>query len=120
MARQNGGLAASLAAILTLGLAACAPQQESRPAAMSGQGSAGVQGMQGHGMSGMQGHQMHGHQGHSMQGHNMTGMDHRSMMAHCTEMRQQVRQGGRPTPDMQQMMAHCDQMDRSMGSQRRR
>jgi hypothetical protein len=50
----------------------------------------------------------------------MAGMDHQSMMNHCAQMRQTVRQGGRLSPDMQQMMAHCDQLDRSMGSQRPR
>ena len=42
--------------------------------------------------------------------------DHPRAMAHCAEMRQTVRRGGRLSPDMQGMMAHCDQMDRSMRS----
>ena len=66
---------------------------------------------------GMQGHGMHGPGG--MQGHNMSGMNMQQMAAHCAQMRQQVRQGGRPSPDVQRMMAQCDQMDRSMGSQHR-
>lgn len=37
------------------------------------------------------------------------------MMAHCAQMRQQVRQGAAMSPDMRQMMAHCDEMDRGMG-----
>jgi hypothetical protein len=100
-------LTTSLAALLAAGLAACAPQQQSGPAAPSGRATAGSQGMQGQGMSGMQ-------------GHSMAGMDHQAMMAHCAQLRQQVQQGGRLSPEMQQMMAHCDQMDRSMGSQRLR
>ena len=75
---------------------------------MSGRGAAGAQGMQGHA-----GHTMSG----GMQGHNMAGMDHQSMMAHCAQMRQTVRQGGRLSPDMQRMMGDCDRMDRAMGSQ---
>jgi hypothetical protein len=89
-------LGAGLAVLAATGLAACAPQQQTRPAAASGQGMSGVQ------------------------GHSMAGMDHQAMMAQCADMRRQVQQGGRLTPDMQQMMAHCDQMDRSMGSQRPR
>ena len=78
---------------------------------MSGQGTGSAQGMQGQAASsGMQGHA----------GHGMAGMDHQSMMNHCAQMRQTVRQGGRLSPDMQQMMAHCDQMDRSMGGSRPR
>jgi len=78
---------------------------------MSGQGAAGAQGTQGQTASG-------GMQGHA--GHTMAGMDHQSMMAHCAQMRQTVRQGGRLSPDMQRMMGHCDQMDRSMGASRPR
>jgi hypothetical protein len=101
-----------LVLLLAAGLAACAPQQQqSRPAAISGQGTASGQSMQGHA-----GHTMSG----GMQGHSMAGMDHQSMMAHCAQMRQTVRQGGRLSPDMQQMMAHCDEMDRSMGASRPR
>ena len=113
MPRWKSGPATGLAVLLAAGLAACAPQQQqSRPAAMSGQGTAGAQGMQGHA-----GHTM---SGGGMQGHSMAGMDHQSMMAHCAQMRQTVRQGGRLSPDMQQMMGHCDQMDRSMGASRPR
>ena len=108
MTGWKNGLAVGLTVLFAAGLAACAPQQQSRPAAMSGQGASGSQGMQGHTMSG------------GMQGHSMAGMDHQSMMAHCAQMRQTVRQGGRLSPDMQQMMAHCDQMDRSMGASRPR
>ena len=93
-------MAAGMALLLTAGLAACAPQQQSAPPAASTQGMSGMQGMQGHNMSGMQ-------------GHSMAGMDHQAMMAHCAQMRQQ---GGRMTPEMQQMMAQCTQMDRSMSA----
>jgi hypothetical protein len=122
MSRPKSGFAPSLAVLLAAGLAACSPQQQqSRPAAMSGQGAAGSQSLQGQAASGgMQGHSGHTMSGGSMQGHSMAGMDHQSMMAHCAQMRQTVRQGGRLSPDMQQMMAHCDQMDRSMGASRPR
>ncbi len=121
MPRRKSGFATSLAVLLAAGLAACSPQQQSRPAAMSGQSAAGAQGMQGQTTSGgMQGHSGHTMSGGGMQGHSMAGMDHQSMMNHCAQMRQTVRQGGRLSPDMQQMMAHCDQMDRSMGSSRPR
>ena len=84
-----------LAAVLALGVAACAPQQETRPASVPVQGAGASQGMQGHDMSGM-----------SMS----------AQMAHCTEMRQQ---GANRTPEMQRMLAHCDQMSHSPGMQRR-
>ena len=45
-----------------------------------------------------------------MQGHNMSGMNMQQMMAHCAQMRQQMRPGAAMSPDMQAMMAHCDQM----------
>lgn len=91
--------------VLALGLAtaACA-QPQSPPRAQQPGGMSGM-GMQGHGMSGTSG----------MQGHDMSGMDMQQMMAHCAQMRQQMRQGASMSPDMQQMMAHCDQMDRQMG-----
>ena len=81
-------------ALLAAGLAACSPQQQSRPAAVSGQGAAGAQGMQAQTASGgMQGHAGHTMSGGGTQGHSMAGMDHQSMMAHCAQMREQVRQG---------------------------
>lgn len=121
MPRWKSGSAASLAVLLAAGLAACSPpQQQAGPASTSGRGAAGAQGTQGQTASGA----MQGHAGHAMpsgtQGHGMAGMDHQSMMAHCAEMRQAVRQSGRLSPDMQQMMARCDQMDRSMGATRPR
>ena len=123
MPRRKSGPATGLAVLLAAGLAACSPQQQqSRPAAMSGQGgAAGAQGMQGQTASGgMQGHAGHTMSGGGTQRHSMAGMDHQSMMAHCAQMRQTVRQGGRLSPDMQQMMAQCDQMDRSVGASRPR
>ena len=118
MPRLKSGPAASLAVLLAAGLAACSPQQQSRPAAVSGQGAAGAQGMQAQTASGgMQGHAGHTMSGGGMQGHSMAGMDHQSMMNHCAQMRQTVRQGGRLSPDMQRMMGDCDRMDRAMGSQ---
>ncbi|MDN3564453.1 hypothetical protein ACFQY5_33575 [Paeniroseomonas aquatica] len=90
-----------LALMLGLSLAACAQQQSPPPArpagGMSGMGS---QGMAGHNMSGMSG----------TQGHNMSGMNMEQMMAHCAQMRQQMRPGSTMSSDMQAMMAHCDQM----------
>ncbi|TDH62092.1 hypothetical protein E2C06_12960 [Dankookia rubra] len=96
-------LRTSLTLALGLSLAACAQQQSPPPAQQTG-GMSGT-GMAGHSMSGMSG----------MQGHDMRGMDMQQMMAHCAQMRQQMRQGASMNPDMQQMMAHCDQMDRQMG-----
>ncbi len=76
---QRKSVGAGLVLLLAAGLAACAPQQQqSRPAAISGQGTASGQSMQGHAGHTMSG----GMQGHSM----MAGMDHQSMMAHCDQM----------------------------------
>ena len=57
-------------------------------------------------------------QGGGMQGHSMSGMNPQQMMAHCAEMRQQMRAGASMSSDMQAMMAHCDQMGGSTGTQR--
>ena len=111
MTGRKKHVGATLAILLAAGLAACAPQQQSTPAATSRQGTPAAQAMPAQGMAGMQ--------GHGAAGHSMAGMDHQSFMAHCAQMRQQVRQGGRLSPDMQQMVAQCDQMDRSTGSQHR-
>ena len=72
--------------VLALGLAtaACAQPQSPPPAQPSG-GMSGM-GMQGRSMSGMPG----------MQGHDMSGMNMQQMMAHCAEMRQQMRPGAGP------------------------
>ena len=100
------GIGVSLAVLLAVGAAACAPQQNS-PAAASARSASGSQAPPGQGLSGMQ-------------GHSMGGMDHQAMMTHCAQMRQSVQQGAQLSSDMQQMMTQCDQMDRSMGSQRMR
>ena len=65
-------------------------------------------------MSGMDHSNMAGTSG--MDHSNMQGMDMSTMMAHCSQMRQQMRPGMAMSPDMQQMMSQCDQMDRSMGA----
>jgi hypothetical protein len=87
---RHTGLALSLG----LSLAACAQQQSPPPAQRTG------------GMSGM-----------GMQGQNMSGMNMQQMMAHCAEMRQQMRPGATMSADMQGMMAHCDQMGGMSGAQ---
>jgi hypothetical protein len=46
--------------------------------------------------------------------------DHQAMMAHCADMRQQMRQGTQMSPDMQRMATYCQHMDHTMGSQRGR
>ncbi len=106
MIGQTRGIGVSLAVLLAMGVAACAPQQNS-PTAASARSGSGSQVSPNQGMSGMQ-------------GHSMGGMDHQAMMTHCAQMRQSVQQGARLSSDMQQMMTQCDQMDRSMGSQRAR
>lgn len=92
-----------LALVVGLSLAACAQQQSPPPAQQTG-------GMSGMGSQGMAGHSMSG-----MQGHNMSGMTMEQMMAHCAQMRQQMRPGATMSPDMQAMMAHCDQMRQGAG-----
>ncbi len=47
---------------------------------------------------------------------NMQGMDMNTMMARCSQMRQQMRPGMAMPADMQQMMSRCDQMDRGTGT----
>jgi hypothetical protein len=50
-----------------------------------------------------------------MQGMSSThGADMQKMMAHCAEMREQMKQGKRMSGDMQGMMKQCDQMDSQM------
>jgi hypothetical protein len=44
------------------------------------------------------------------------GMDMNTMMAHCSQMRQQMRDHMTVSLDMTRMMSQCDQMDRSMGA----
>lgn len=47
-------------------------------------------------------------------------MDHQAMMAHCADMRQQIRQGVPVSPDMQRMVTYCQHMDHAMGAGRGR
>ncbi|WP_245704935.1 hypothetical protein [Belnapia rosea] len=93
-----------LALALGLSLVACAQQQSPPPAQRTG-------GMSGMGSQGMAGHNMSG-----MQGHDMRGMNMQQMMAHCAQMRQQMRTGATMSADMQAMMAHCDQMHPQAGT----
>ncbi|MDN3565101.1 hypothetical protein QWZ14_12085 [Paeniroseomonas aquatica] len=84
------------AVLLTAGLSACAPQQQAAPpmavapAAASTAATAPAPG------------------------------DHQAMMAHCADMRQQIRQGTPVSPDMQRMVTYCQHMDHTMGAQRGR
>ena len=95
--------------------AACAPQPAitaapAPAASLSGPGNAAqsaapMQGMDHSNMPGMAG----------MDHSNMQGMDMNTMMAHCAQMRQDMKPGMAMSADMRQTMAQCDQMDRSMG-----
>ncbi len=86
----------------TAGTASPAPAASLSGPANTAPGTAPMQGMSGMDHSSMQ------------------GMDMNSMMAHCSQMRQQTRPGAAMSPDMRQMIAQCDQMDRSMGAPRSR
>ena len=92
--RKSAGV--GLAVLLAASLAACAPQQQAvspaaaAPAATSAAATAPAPG------------------------------DHQAMMAHCAEMRQQIRQGAPMSPDMQRMATYCQHMDHTMGAQRGR
>ena len=79
---------------LSLSLAACTQPPSPPPPPQTG------------GMSGIGGHQ----------GHDMSGMNLQQMMAHCAQMRQQMRPGAAMSPDMQAMMAQCDQMSQQQGT----
>ncbi|MFC0387695.1 hypothetical protein [Muricoccus vinaceus] len=91
---------------------------------MQGMDHSNMPGMRGGSMQGMDHSNMPGMRGGSnaqgggMQGQNMSGMTMPQMMAHCAEMRQQMRVGASMSSDMQAMMAHCDQMGGSTGTQR--
>lgn len=85
---------------------------------MQGMDHSRMPGMSGSSMQGMDHSNMPGMSGSNMQGHNMSGMNMQQMMAHCAEMRQQMRAGASMSSDMQAMMAHCDQMGGSTGTQR--
>ncbi|MDN3563570.1 hypothetical protein ACFQY5_33430 [Paeniroseomonas aquatica] len=82
-----------LTVLLTASLSACAPQQTSRPVATSPTPASAAVTPPG---------------------------DHQAMMAHCDDMRQQIRQGAPMSPDMQRMATYCQHMDHTMGSQRGR
>ncbi len=93
---------ATLLHVAFIGVIGLFPAARAQPPSQSG--------MQG--MSGMQGQSTAG-----TQGHNMQGMDMKTMMNKCADMRRQMAQGThQSTPDMKQMMARCDAMDHSMGS----
>ena len=47
-------------------------------------------------------------------GSGMSGMNMQQMMAHCTEMREQVKEKKPISADMQKMLKECDDMDRQM------
>lgn len=98
--------------------AACAPQpagmaSPAPAASLSGPSNTGMSAAPMQGMSGMDHSRMQGMSG--MDHASMQGMDMNTMMAHCAQMRQQMRPGMAMSGDMRQMMGECDQMDRSMG-----
>ena len=101
MIGRGKGAGAGLAVLLAAGLAACAPQQQTTspaagaPAAQSASWWSGL-------------------------AESLARSDHPRAMAHCAEMRQQVRQGGQVPPDMERMQRTCDHMDHSMGRMRGR
>jgi len=98
---------------------ACAPQPSSMASSAPSSSLAGTPNtMPGsasmQNMSGMDHSNMSGTSG--MDHSNMQGMDMSTMMAHCSQMRQQMRPGMAMSTDMQQMMSRCDQMDRGTGT----
>ena len=95
------------AVVLIVLTAACAPQQAGMavsppPSSLSGPANTTAGTAPTRGMSQMD---------HS----NMGGMNMNDMMAHCAQMKQQMRSGTAMSADMGRMMAQCDQMDRDMG-----
>ncbi|GAA0592376.1 hypothetical protein GCM10009416_33440 [Craurococcus roseus] len=105
MIGRRKGVGAGWAVLLAAGLAACAPQQQqTRPAATPAAGAHAAQNASW--WSGL--------------AESLARNDHSRAMAHCAEMRQQVRQGGQVPPDMQRMQRTCDHMDHSMGRMRGR
>ncbi|MCB4824494.1 hypothetical protein [Roseicella aerolata] len=96
MTRLQRGTGLSLSLLLAAGLAACAPQQRATPAAASAPGATGTATA------------------------TPAPGDHPAWMAHCAEMRQQIRQGVQISPDMQRMATYCQHMDHAMGAQRGR
>ncbi|SDD49106.1 hypothetical protein [Belnapia rosea] len=91
---RNAGM--GLAVVLAAGLSACAPRQQAAPPAAVAPAPASAT------------------TAASAPG------DHQAMMAHCADMRQQMRQGAQMSPDMQRMATYCQHMDHTMGSQRGR
>ena len=103
MIGRRKGVGAGLAVMLAAGLAACAPQQTA-PAAAPAAGAPAAQSAS----------------WWSALAESLARSDHPRAMAHCAEMRQQVRQGGQLPPDMERMQRTCDHMDHSMGRMRGR
>ncbi|TDH62345.1 hypothetical protein E2C06_12110 [Dankookia rubra] len=91
---RNAGM--GLAVVLAAGLSACAPQQQAAPPAPVASAPT------------------------SATAAAPASSDHQAMMAHCADMRQQIRQGAQMSPDMQRMATYCQHMDHTMGSQRGR
>lgn len=104
MIGRGKGVGAGLAALLAAGLAACAPQQQTTPAAAPSSDAPAAQGAS----------------WWSALAESLARNDHSRAMAHCAEMRQWVRQGGQVPPDMERMQRTCDHMDHSMGRMRGR
>lgn len=48
--------------------------------------------------------------GQGMQGHDISSMSMQEMMAHCTEMRQQMQSGATMDPEVRTMMSRCHRM----------
>lgn len=100
-----------LAAGLGLALiaAACAPQntmpQASAPPASQMSMQPSGQAPMGGNMGGMD---------HSRMG-GMGGMNMQQMMAHCAQMRNEMRPGATAAPEMQHMMQHCQEMGGASG-----
>jgi len=69
---------------------------------------------QNQGSSSSQGRQNVGGMKDMKKGSEMSGMSMDQQMAHCAEMRAQMKQGKPMSADMQQMMKQCDGMDRQM------
>ena len=104
MTGQRKNVGAGLAVLLAAGSAACAPQQRTTPAAAPAAGAPAAQSAS----------------WWSSLAETLARNDHSRAMAHCAEMRQQVRQGGQVPPDMERMQRTCDHMDHSMGRMRGR
>ncbi|SDE27670.1 hypothetical protein [Belnapia rosea] len=94
--RVSRNASMGLAVVLAAGLSACSPRQQAAPpAALAPDPASATAAAPAPG-------------------------DHQAMMAHCADMRQQMRQGAQMSPDMQRMATYCQHMDHTMGSQRGR